>query len=205
MFSVKRSIWDVDDESCAGTSTITTRSSSKLLTISSGSDYQTGNDAKIVHRNQPVLMAVYQDTPSEIEKVIILVTLPGGVDNVTFSLVGNGLWTSKARITYSWPKILFDIDALFAKDVKEGKLEWCHPKIMALKNELRNNRDSIGDIPVGVMELTLPIPVKTTADSISHRGVKKDGTMVLIAELVGFFQKAYILKQANTKVTFEEF
>ncbi len=40
------------------------------------------------------------------------------------------------------------------------------------------------------MELTLPIPVKTIADSISQREVKKDGAIVLIVELMGFIQNA---------------
>ncbi|KZS01517.1 Uncharacterized protein APZ42_001802, partial [Daphnia magna] len=72
-----------------------------------------------------------------------------------FSLVGSGPGSSTARITYSWPKILFEIEAIFKKAITSSELRVCHPKIIALKNELKNNRDSIDSTPKGSMELTL--------------------------------------------------
>ncbi|XP_045025151.1 uncharacterized protein LOC123469870 [Daphnia magna] len=114
-------------------------------------------DAKIAHKNQPVLMTVYRDPVTEQEKVCIVVSLPGGASDVEFSLVGSGPGRSTARITYSWPKILFDIEAIFKKAITSSELPVCHPKIIALKNELKNNRDSIDSTPKGSMELTLPI------------------------------------------------
>ena len=162
-----------DDNSCAGSSS---GSSSKRLRIME-TEVETGNnleelDSHIVHHNQPVLIEVYEDHETQNNKVIIVASLPGGVTDVEFSLVGSGPGTSTARITYSWPKIAYDIEAIFAKSIKVGSMPPCHPKILALKMGLQNNRNSVDDLPQGVMELTLPIPVQTTASSISRTGGK---------------------------------
>lgn len=162
-------------------------------------------DPKIVHYNQPVLMTVYTDPITEKEKVCVIASLPGGATDVEFSVVGSGPGTSTARITYSWPKTAFSIDEIFAKSIKEGTLTPCHPMILELKKELQNNRASVDAVPRGAMELTLPIPVQTDSDTISHSGGKKeDGTMLLIVQLLAF-QNAYTVKNIDRKVKFEDF
>ena len=160
-------------------------------------------DSQIVHHNQPVLMEVYLDPDTNSEMLIILASLPGGVTHVEFSLVGSGPGSSTARITYNWPKISFNMEAVFAKKIASG-MPSCHPKIVALKNGLKATRSCIDEIPQGVIELTLPIPVLTNADSIFRSGGKKeDGSMLLIVELTAY-QTAYTVKKEDTKIVFED-
>ena len=156
-------------------------------------------DSKIVHHNEPIIMTVYRDE-TEKEKVGILVALPGGCDDVEFSLLGGGAGSSTARITYSWPKVIYNLDNIFGKSCKAP----FHPKILAFKKELENNRDAVDAIPRGVLELTLPIPVQTATDSFTFTGcVKGDGSRILIADLSAY-QNSNTQKQADKKVKFSE-
>ncbi len=52
-------------------------------------------DARIRHKNQPVLISVFRDPETEEEKVCDVAALPGGVSNVEFSLIGTGPGTNK--------------------------------------------------------------------------------------------------------------
>ena len=196
-----------DNESCAGTSQTSTESSLKRSKIS-GTEDGNGSDEDdvdfyIVHQNQPVLMSVFREPDTEIEKLIVVATLPGGATDVEFSLLGSGPGTSLARISYSWPAISFNIDAIFEKQVKAAKLPSCHPKILALKKELHSRRETIDDTPTGVMELTLPISVQTSSDSITRLGGIKGDSLLSIVELKAY-QSAYTVKQTERKITFEE-
>ncbi|XP_045023141.1 uncharacterized protein LOC123467161 [Daphnia magna] len=206
LFAVKRTssaAGFADSDSCAGGSGSTDCRPKRFkpdpeLTC----DDEDELDAKIAHKNQPVLMTVYRDPVTEQEKVCIVVSLPGGASDVEFSLVGSGPGSSTARITYSWPKILFDIETIFKKAITSSELPVCHPKIIALKNELKNNRDLIDSTPKGSMELTLPISVQTATSSISRAGGKTaDGSMVVIVELLAF-QNSYTVKQFDKKIDF---
>lgn len=73
-------------------------------------------DSRIIHQNQPVLMAVYKDH-SLAEIVSICVTLPSGVTDIRFTLDGTGPATTFATITYTWPQVMFDIEGLFASAI----------------------------------------------------------------------------------------
>ena len=126
-------------------------------------------DSQIVHQNQPILMEVYDDPDTQNQKVIIVASLTGGSSEVEFSLVGNGPGTSTARITSGWPKIAFKIEELLENNIKKKKLPISHLKILALKKGLQNTRDSIDEVPRGVIELNLPISVQTAAYSISRK------------------------------------
>ena len=113
-------------------------------------------------------MEVYLDPDTNSEMLIILASLPGGVTHVEFSLVGSGPGSSTARITYNWPKISFNMEAVFAKKIASG-MPSCHPKIVALKNGLKATRSCIDEIPQGYIEL----PLLTNTDSIFCSGKKK--------------------------------
>ena len=84
-------------------------------------------DSKVVHHNQPILMEVIVYPQTQNEKIIVIAGIIGGATNVLFSLVGSGQGTISAKITYSWPKIAFNIDELFEKAIKVEKLPDCHP------------------------------------------------------------------------------
>ncbi len=51
------------------------------------------------HQNETFLITVYRDETQK-EKLSLLVALPGGCDDIEFSLVGSGGGSSSARITY---------------------------------------------------------------------------------------------------------
>ena len=71
-------------------------------------------------------MTVYKDPESLEEKLCVIASLPGGVSDVEFSLIGSGPGSNTAKITYSWPPIVYDIPGIFNKDI-DAKLirgEW---------------------------------------------------------------------------------
>ncbi len=149
------------------------------------------------------VMEVYLDPDANNEMLIILASLPGGVTNVEFSLVGSGSGTFTVRVTYNWPKISFNMEEVFAKKIAFG-IPSCHPKIVALKNGLKATRSCINEIPRGYIELTLPIAVLTNTNSIFRSARKKeDGSMLLIVESTAN-QTAYTVKKENTKIIFED-
>ncbi len=73
-------------------------------------------DCKLIHQNQPVLMAVYKDN-SLAEIVSICVTLPSGVTDIRFTLDGTGPATTLATVTYTWSQVMFKIEGLFASAI----------------------------------------------------------------------------------------
>ena len=160
-------------------------------------------DSNVFNRNQPVIMAVYVEPETNQEKLSIIATAPSGAENIAFSLVGSGPGSSSAQITYDWAKILYNVDVIFEKSIKDGSLPKCHPKLMAIRKELENNRQSIDDIPRGVIELNLPIPVQTATDSIKIQGGVKEGCKVIIVDLKAY-QHSYSVKQSDKVVKFED-
>ncbi|KAI9554969.1 hypothetical protein GHT06_020258 [Daphnia sinensis] len=115
-------------------------------------------DSRIIHQNQPVLVAVYKDH-SLAEIVSICVTLP----------------------------VMFDIEGLFASAIFKKTMTVEHPKITALKLELENNTQHIDRKPKGSMEISLPIPVKTDPNTVNYKLAKgTGGVIVLMADLCSF-------------------
>lgn len=125
-----------EDESSASGATSESSSKRRKTNKNKENEDEAGNvednDSHIVHHNQPVLMSVFVEPVTQQEKLIIVATLPEGSTNVEFSVVGSEPGTRTARIEYSWPKMAFDIDAIFGKAIKLG-LPSCHPKILAKK------------------------------------------------------------------------
>ena len=148
-------------------------------------------------------MEVYRHPDTEKEKVIIVANLLSGTTDVEFSLLGDGPGTTSAQISYKWAPSSFNIEDLFAKEIKNKTIPKCHPKIVELKKCLEDTRASRDDTPVGLINLTLPIPVLTAEDTISRSGKKsKDGTMHLIIELTAY-ESLYSVKPSSKKVSFE--
>jgi hypothetical protein len=111
----------------------------------------------IVHNNQPILMEVFGDPVTEKDKVIVVASILGGTTDVEFSLLGSGPGTTQAQISYKWAPLSFNIEELFAKEIKTGTTPSCHPKVVQLKKGLQNCRASKDDTPIGTIELTLPM------------------------------------------------
>ncbi len=153
-------------------------------------------------------MEVYRDPDTEKDKVIVVASLFGGTTDVEFTLLGSGPGTTSAQITYKWAPHSFNIEELFAKAIKSQTIPSCHPKIVQLKKGLQKCRASKDDTPVGTIDLTLPIPVLTSENSISRPGRKnKDGVMIMIIELTAY-ESLYSVKskrsvKENKKVLFD--
>ena len=162
-------------------------------------------DARIQNKNQPVLMAVYHDAVSLNEMLAIVVTLPSGVKDVVFALLGTGPETNLVEIGYTWPGVVYNVDALFASALAAETITLTSPKIVALKAELENHRDHINSKPRGSIQLTLPISVKTDPDSIKYKLAKgKNGEIVLMADLCTL-QRAYTAIKPEFDCHFKEF
>ena len=161
--------------------------------------------SQVKHINQPVLMSVFLDPVTEQEKAIVVTCLRGGTEEAKFYLVGLGRGTQTARIVYHWPKISFEFDELFAKQIKAENITNYHPKLIALKKDLQLNRERIDQNPIGTMELTLPISVQTAESFIERYGMRRqtDGSWVLIAELTAY-QNVYTKKAEEDAVKFYE-
>ncbi len=194
-----------DDSLCAsGPSGLSKRPRSSTVTNDTDENDLEGRQLQIVHHNQPALVTVYKDPDTQQEKVFIVMSLPGGSGSESeFSLAGNGPGSSTAIIKYNWPPLMYDIDCMFSKvTIKNEKISPLHPKLIALKNELESNRDSIDAIPQGVIEIPLPIPVQTDIDSYNFVGGRKpDGTTFVVADLKAY-QTSYTVKSSDKKITF---
>jgi len=160
-------------------------------------------DSNIVHHNQPVVMTVYRDHVTQNQRVGILITLPGGAEDVEFSLLGSGPGSSTARLTYSWPRISYDIDSFFEKDINRKEMFPSDPLISSFKQELQNHRETVDCIPKGVIDLTLPIPVQTVSESISKRGKKRDDGSCVMVVVLSAFENYYTVKKEEKRVSFE--
>lgn len=161
-------------------------------------------DARISHQNQPVLIAVYKDQLLA-ELLFMCVVLPSGVTDVRFKLNGTGPATMLATITYTWPEVMFEVEGLFASALSKKTMALNHPKIIALKLELENNRKHVNSKPQGTMDITLPIPVKTDPDTITYKVAKGlDGVTVLMVDLCAF-HRSYTAVESEFECKFEQF
>jgi hypothetical protein len=162
-----------------------------------------GEDSRFICRNLPFTMSIYRDPETQGQKVFLVIALPGGSTDVEFTLVGSGTGTSTAKVSFSWPKFAYDVEALLAKQIKGG-LNPLHPKILSHQAELENNRDNVEETPRGEIEVTLPIPVQTSRTSYTFTGGNnEDGSLMLIAEMAAL-QNTYIAKLSDKKVKFEK-
>jgi hypothetical protein len=125
--------------------------------------------------------------------------LPIGATEVRFTLVCSGPGSRLAIIDYLWP----EIENLFAEEIKQGEFADCHPKIIALKEDLKFTREYLSEAPKGSIELALPIPVQTASNTIKRYGKKrKDGSQTMIVELTAF-QTSYTVDPKHCKIEFK--
>lgn len=126
------------------------------------------------------LDAINKDPATLAERVCVAVTLPSGVKDVTFGLVGSGPASSTARITYAWPEVMFNVEDLFKTEINGNKMSVTHPIVLSLKSELENNRKNIQEEPRGSIQVTLPIQVQTNTEKNKFKaGQDDDGVLVV--------------------------
>ena len=87
--------------------------------------------------------------------------------------------------------------------IRPNPLPPTHLKIIALKLDLENNRKHIEAAPQGSMEIALPIPVQTDADTITF-DKNAEGVIMLIADLRAF-STSYTTKKNEFVCKFEKF
>jgi hypothetical protein len=161
------------------------------------------SDSRFNHLNQPIVVSVYKDHVTEQEKVIILCVLPSGATDIRFRLLGSGPGTTLGVVEYEWPPIAYQIDELFGDEIRRGEMAACDPKIVALKSDLQFTRQHKNDVPKGSIEISLPIPVQTAANTITRGGqTRKDGSQAIVDELTAY-QTSYTLKPEDDKIVFK--
>lgn len=93
---VKRSCDDKNDLDFASGS----HSQSKSQKVDVSVTEEVRHDSPVTQTNQPCLIEVYRDPATQSDKVIIVISLIGGVNEVEFLLLGPGPGTVYARVTY---------------------------------------------------------------------------------------------------------
>lgn len=79
----------------------------------------------------------------------------------------------------------------------------CDPKILALKDDLKFNRQHKAQAPKGSIEINLPIPVQTAANTIKREGkTRKDGSQAILVELTAY-QSSYTVRPEDEKIVFK--
>ena len=98
---------------------------------------------------------------------------------------------------------MYTVNDMFKRWLDKKVIEPYHPKIVAVKKELENVRDSVEAEPKGVIEIDFPIQVQTDTSTVQKYGIAgADGTKIFMAELMAF-QKAYTITSADTKTQFQ--
>lgn len=141
----------------------------------------------IFHHNYPVICEVYKDPESELDKVAMVLTMPAGAQNVTIEISDGG---DTATIKYKWIQSMYSMRDLFARMMATRQIAIHHPRVMCIKKGLEKSRKRIDTAPEGLIKITLPITVQTSADSWSQNPVKKDdGTLILMADFTGYVKE----------------
>ena len=109
-------------------------------------------------------------------------------------------WTILAVAEYSWPPIGFEIEDFFRDEIKKRDIAPCDPKILALKDDLMFTRQHKDQVPKGSIEISLPIPVQTAANTNKRGGKqRKDGSQAIVVELTAY-QSHYTVKPKDEKM-----
>ncbi|KZR98463.1 Uncharacterized protein APZ42_006114, partial [Daphnia magna] len=101
------------------------------------------------------------------------------------------------------PPIAYEMEALFGEEIKKAEMAICDPKILALKDDLKFIRQHKAQAPKGSIEINLPIPVQTAANTIKHEGkTRKDGSQAILVELTAY-QSSYTVRPEDEKIVFK--
>ena len=143
--------------------------------------------------NQPILMEVYVDPTTENKKLVVVAALPGGATDGDFNLLGAGPGSNIALITYQWPEVCYDVENCLPKASMMEHCQVATQKFWPLKKVCRELVNQW--VPVGVINLNLPISVLTSESTIIRKGgIDRDtGTLLLIIELTAY-ESAYTVQ-----------
>lgn len=158
------------------------------------------NAESVMHQNYPIIVKEFICPNTETDKVLIVVSLPGGAQNTKVELHEDGLSVS---VKYCWAKTIYNVKDLFKKQLSAGELQEYHPLVLSVKAGLAEARKKIDLAPESVIKIVLPIKVQTAVDSWEKWGVKRDdGTQIVLATFAGF-DKDYVKKASDEAVKFD--
>ena len=142
----------------------------------------------------PTIVTKFTCPVTEETKVLVLVTLPSGVTSCTVNLdcvegasTGNG-GTNSIKVTFDWGRFSFQPEDLYHQKIDSGELEATHPKLLAVKQELKKLRSNVTEAPSSSIHISLPLTVqvtdnKWTYNTISNQDQRGFTTQVLEVEL----------------------
>lgn len=158
----------------------------------------TGFD-KVVHQNYPIICKTFTDPDSETTNVLLVISLPGGCDEVKIEVCDDG---RGAVIRYFWPGSMYDVKDLFKKQLDQKTLTTQHAMIACFKAGLAESRKRIDFAPAASMKVSLPMQVQKVPGTWKKWGIiRDDGTQVLICVFSGLVTE-YIITETDTPVTF---
>ncbi|KAJ6642726.1 hypothetical protein Bhyg_07680 [Pseudolycoriella hygida] len=134
--------------------------------------------------NYPILCSSFKDPDTQLDKVVLAVSLPRGVRRVMIDVSDEGM---SAKVKYKWPKTLHHMDDLFASKLLEKDMHIYHPMISASNNMLENVRSRIDTSPESAITIPLPIKVQSTVESTVTWGINRVvGTKIVVAVFTGY-------------------
>lgn len=152
-----------------------------------------------ISQNFPIVCKTYADPDTEVEKVLMVVSLPGGSQNVKIELIEDG---QAALVKYSWPKPMYDVDDLFRRQLNVGDLTNHHPLVLCFKSALQECRKRIDFAPLASFKVNLPIKVQVVSSTWKKWGITRpDGSQVLLADFTGL-AKEYNVTETDDVVRF---
>lgn len=139
-----------------------------------------------------VLVSTYVDPETKLNKCLVsLLLCPGVGDNVSYDVIEDqGRQTLK--ITYDWPKEMFDIEELCLDNIPSY-----HPKKLALEKSLESVRKNVSDTPQSCIKVVLPHKIDTTPKTWVKNGkITKSGSILITIEFNGI-QNEYTIEKSD--------
>lgn len=153
-----------------------------------------------VHLNYPTIIKIYTCPETHTEKVLVVASLPGGVQGVKVELHEDGVGVS---IKYSWPKPMYNVDDLFRKKLQIPGFNEYHPMILGFQSGLEQVRKKIDLAPEGLVRLVLPRKVQTAIVSWEKWGAKREDGSHIILAVFSCFTKDYVKRVSDQCVLYD--
>lgn len=146
----------------------------------------------------PLIVAPYKEVNTQVNKICIMVSIPGGATDVKVTLNEEG---TEAIINFHWPRSMHDMQEAFKYFFEAKMMTIQDPRIGAVMEQLPQYRAKTNQAPECVVKIDLPFRVQTTPASWENYGIKRpDGTKITVIDLTGYLS-AYSLK--DDAVTFD--
>lgn len=153
-------------------------------------------DAIIQQSNYPLICEKFIDPITQTEKVLLVVNLPGGIQNIQMELNKDG---THVIITYVWPISLYKLENLFKSELTTEE-SYHHAKIIAAQNGLKKMKTNLEIAPINTIKIKLATRVQTAISTWTKKDVLgPDGySQQIIAEFQGFSTVCDLTKRGKT-------